>query len=209
MVRVRGISGVMKLLFRGLLSFVCVSLLPGISPAQDEMPEPPTGRAERVIRFDAPPSTPATEVAEEAAPAISKPEKTEILDEAEAKRLKGKHLFALQWIDWEKFGTAEVTEEDGVWTIKAEQKSPEKGNTDFVRMEGYITEVEEKQFTFLGKIETQVSHMYEGKPCIREGEFHFLAKDKRQYYRLQQMENPCETGNTLDYIDVFFKRPKG
>lgn len=174
------------------------------------MPATPPGEAPRVIKFDAPP-------AKEEAPdgtdpedsAIRKPEKTEIVEKADAKRLLGKHLFALQWISWDNFGAAEIKDENGVWSLKAEQKSKEAGNTDYAKLDGWIAKVETGKFTFQGRIETQVSHMNEGKPCVRTGEFHFEVKEKRQYYRLVEMENPCEGDNTVDYLDVFFKAPKG
>lgn len=198
--------------FMKLHALSVVGVLVGMSTiallAQDEMPVTPADQPARVIRFETPPAK--VEPTQGETPAVRKPESTEILHKEEVKRLLGKHLFALQWISWDDFGTAEIKDENGVWSLKAEQKGQNKDNRpDYAKLEGWITKVEENKFTFTGRIETQVTHMNGGKPCVRTGEFTFEATGKRKYYRLVQMENPCEGQNTVDYLDIFFKGPKG
>ncbi|MBL8204337.1 MAG: hypothetical protein JNM09_08910 [Blastocatellia bacterium] len=125
--------------------------------------------------------------------------KTVVKDKAAKAKLLGKHKLSLQWISWEYFGTATVTEKNGMLFVKGEQKS--RQGSDFVRVEGTITAIEAKSFTFTGTIITQVSHNNEGKPCTREGEMTFAITGKRKYWRLQQMQSPC--GVETDYVDIY------
>ena len=126
--------------------------------------------------------------------------KTVVKDKAAKTKLLGKHKLSLQWISWDYFGTATITEKNGTLYLKGEQKS-RQGN-DFVKMDGIITAIEAKSFTFTGTIITQVSHNNEGKPCTREGEMTFAITSKRKYWRLQQMLSPC--GVETDYVDIYF-----
>jgi hypothetical protein len=127
--------------------------------------------------------------------------KTVVKDQAAKAKLLGKHKLSLQWISWDYFGTATVTEKNGVLYLKGEQKS--RQNTDFVKVEGTITTIEAKSFIFTGTIITQVSHNNEGKPCTRAGEMTFAITGKRKYWRLQQMQSPC--GSETDYVDIYFR----
>ncbi len=136
-----------------------------------------------------------------AAAGIAGQNKTDVQDARAARMLLGKHMFSLQWISWDYFGTATVANAGGLYTIKAEQKG--RGNTDFVRLEGEIRTISAKEFIMNGTIVTQVHHINDGDPCTREGEFTFKITGTRKYWRLQQMDNPCDP--VVDYIDVFFK----
>lgn len=127
--------------------------------------------------------------------------RTAVADAAAAKRLLGKHMFSLQWISWDYFGTATVTNKRGVYALKGEQRG--RGNTDFVTIDGNISRIDTKEFTFSGTIVTQVSHINGGEPCIREGEFTFKITGTRKYWRLMQMDNPCDP--VTDYVDIYFR----
>ncbi len=118
---------------------------------------------------------------------------------AAEKKLLGKHLFSLQWISWEQFGTAIVKKKDGELTIKGKQEL--KG--DYVLLEGTVKIVNEKHFVVTGKVTTKVHHINGGQPCSREGDFDFLVTGQRKYWRMQQMQNTCDS--VTDYVDVFFK----
>jgi len=48
-----------------------------------------------------------------------------------------------------------------------------------------------------------VSHINGGEPCLREGEMTFAITGKRRFWRLQQMQNPCN--EVVDYIDIFLR----
>ena len=115
--------------------------------------------------------------------------------------LLGRHKLSLQWISWDYFGSAMVVDKKGVLRLNGRQSG--RGSTDFVSIDGTITSVDEKEFTFNGKIITQISHINGGKPCTRDGEFIFKITGKRKYWRMQQIDNPCD--EAADYVDIYFR----
>jgi len=123
------------------------------------------------------------------------------IDEQAKKLLLGEHLLSLQWISWDRFGKAVVTEQNGVLSIKGEQKSEK--NDDYVSIDGIVTKVGAGEFSFTGTIITKVYHINGGKPCKREGEMLFRMTGKRRYWRLVQMDNPCES--VTDYVDIYLR----
>jgi hypothetical protein len=128
-------------------------------------------------------------------------QRTRINDTRAKAMLLGRHRLSLQWISWDYFGTATVTERRGVLFLKGEQKG--RGSSDLVRIDGRITSVDAKQFTFDGKVVMQISHINGGEPCEREGEMTFKITGKRKYWRMQEMDNPCD--EATDYVDIYFK----
>ena len=119
--------------------------------------------------------------------------------EAERKLL-GKHMFSLQWILFSKpkYGTANITHKDTGLYIDARQEVA----GDFATLKGDVRVVDAKEFTVTGELVTRVHHINNGKECPRSGTFTFKAKGTRKYWRMQEMENPCE--NLVDYVDVYF-----
>ncbi len=113
-------------------------------------------------------------------------------------KLIGEHKFALQWISWDKFGIAEISRDATGLVIKGEQVLD--GNS--VSLFGRIKVIDENAFLFTGEIVTIVYHVNKGKACTRHGTYEFRAADKRKYWRLQQMDSPCDS--VVDYIDIFF-----
>jgi len=128
-------------------------------------------------------------------------ERTIVNDKAAAQMLLGKHRLSLQWISWDRIGTATVTNRAAVYSIKGEQKG--RGNGDYVRIEGMIVSIDPKEFVFEGSIVTRVSHINGGEPCTRQGDFTFRITGKRKYWRLMEMDNPCDTAT--DYVDIYFR----
>jgi hypothetical protein len=135
------------------------------------------------------------------AAAVFAQQKTDVKDANAASMLRGRHKISLQWISWDYFGVANVTNRGGVYSLKGEQKG--RKSTDFVTVDGVITSIDAKEFKFDGKIVTQVSHIFGGKPCTREGEMTFRITGKRKYWRLQSIDNPCD--GVADYVDIFFR----
>ena len=127
--------------------------------------------------------------------------KTKINDVAAKTRLLGSHRFSLQWISWDYFGKAVITDQKGKLVIRGIQRA--KDGTDFVKIDGFIAEVNENDFIFNGVIEVKVSHNNNGNICKREGEMTFKITQNRRYWRLQEMQSPC--GVETDYVDVFFR----
>ena len=128
-------------------------------------------------------------------------EKTIVTDAKAKAMLLGKHKLSLQWISWDYFGQANVSNVKGVLYLKGEQKA--RGGSDYVKIDGVITSIDAKEFKFDGTIITQVSHIAEGKPCERTGEMTFRITGKRKYWRLQEMDNPCD--GVTDYVDIYFR----
>jgi hypothetical protein len=128
-------------------------------------------------------------------------ERTIINDAAAAKMLLGTHKLSLQWISWDHFGTANVTKNAAIYSIKGSQKG--RGESDFVTIDGMIVSIDAKQFVFEGKIVMQVSHINGGKPCERQGDFTFKITGKRKYWRMMEMDNPCD--EATDYVDIYFR----
>jgi hypothetical protein len=127
---------------------------------------------------------------------------TDINDAAAARMLLGRHKLSLQWVSWDYFGVATVTNRLGAYSLKGEQKGRGQ-SSDFVKVDGRIISIDAKEFKFEGSIVTQVSHINGGSPCTRDGEFTFKITGKRRYWRLQQMDNPCDP--VTDYVDIFFR----
>jgi hypothetical protein len=128
-------------------------------------------------------------------------QKTFVNDRNAAKKLLGKHKISLQWISWDYFGVANVTNKAGVYRLKGEQKG--KGTTDFVKVDGRITRIDAREFKFDGKVVTQISHINNGKPCERTGGMTFRITGTRKYWRMQQIDNPCD--GVADYVDIYFR----
>jgi hypothetical protein len=130
-------------------------------------------------------------------------DKTDVNSPAAARMLLGRHKLSLQWVSWDYFGVATVSNRGGMYSLKGEQKGRGQTKSDFVTIDGTITSIGAKEFAFSGKIVTQVSHINGGKPCGRDGEFTFKITGNRRYWRLQQMDNPCDP--VTDYVDIYFR----
>ena len=128
-------------------------------------------------------------------------QRTDVKAAKAAKMLLGKHKISLQWISWDYFGLANVTNKGGVYRLKGEQKG--RKSTDFVIVDGVIMRIDAKEFKFDGKVITQISHINGGKPCERSGEMTFRITGTRKYWRMQQIDNPCD--GVADYVDIYFK----
>lgn len=129
-------------------------------------------------------------------------QRTEVNDAKMKTKLLGKHMFSLQWISWDYFGSATVTEKKGVLSLNGMQKSRE--NDDYVKIDGEIKKIDSKSFVFEGTVETKISHINGGNLCIRDGEMTFAITKNRKYWRLQDINNPCD--DVADYIDIYFRK---
>jgi hypothetical protein len=113
----------------------------------------------------------------------------------------GKHLFALHWISWEKFGSVNIKKiNNKKFSIKGSQKD-DKGN--YVTIEGILIPVVKGKLSFTGEIVTRTSGNNNGIACTKKGTYTFLCAPDRKYWRFQEMYN-CEGGSLVDYVDIFF-----
>lgn len=128
-------------------------------------------------------------------------ERTIVNDRPAASILLGRHKLSLQWISWDYFGAVTVKQARGIYSLKGEQRG--RGNKDYLTIEGMIVSIDKNQFVLEGDIVTQVSHINGGKPCTRHGDFTFKITGKRKYWRMQEMDNPCD--EATDYVDIYFR----
>jgi hypothetical protein len=127
-----------------------------------------------------------------------------LADSAERALLGGEHNLTLQWIGWDRPGKATVEEVDGALVLQGEQRDPKTG--DCLTVSGKIVEVAPRRFVLEGEIRRRVSHLCGGAEAVRTGKLVFRRTGKRAYWRLQQMDSPCD--DTVDYVDLFLRRPR-
>lgn len=128
------------------------------------------------------------------------------LDDAARARLVGEHMLTLQWLGWGDLSGAGrlVVEDDGdTLPMRGEQRGSGGNAEDYVRIDGRIVAAGRDGFVFEGEILTRVHHIANGAECRRSGRFAFKTTGKRRYWRLQEMENPCDSAT--DYVDVYFR----
>jgi hypothetical protein len=128
------------------------------------------------------------------------------LDAAARARLVGEHLLTLQWIGWgdlSSAGRATVSDVGDHLVLRGEQRGVGENASDYLRIDGRIVAATRNGFVFEGEILTRVHHIAEGAECRREGRFTFLTRSGRKYWRLQEMDNPCD--GVTDYVDVYFR----
>src|SRR5690606_24433174 len=118
--------------------------------------------------------------------------------------LLGSHPLTLQWVGWDHPATIDFYKEMDLIICKGEQLSKENV-TDFLKIDGIVEEIiNEKEFLFKGTIITKVNYINEGEECTREGSFRFKSTGTRKYWRMREMDNPCD--GVTDYVDIFFKK---
>lgn len=115
---------------------------------------------------------------------------------------EGKHYLSLQWISWDELGEAEIEYlGNSKYSIVGEQRNPD--NSDYLKISGTLEPISDKKLIFEGVIESQIEHLNEGEPCVKEGIKIFESTKNRKYWRMQDMTN-CEGGMVLDYVDIYF-----
>jgi len=116
--------------------------------------------------------------------------KTQVISAGGRSQLLGKHKFQLHWISWNRwkdFAGLTVVERQGKLWVKGRQQ---KGG-DYLEIDGFASQIEDRQFTFQGTIVTRVSYKNNGNPCRRDGTMTFKIIGKRRYWRLQEMQSPA------------------
>ncbi len=112
--------------------------------------------------------------------------------------LIGEHMFGVQFI-WDGYGTAQITEEDGVLKIKGKQYSDNK--EEYVLLDGTITVIDERNFTVKGHLK-----LFTLGCCgllDRKINYTFRKTGSRKYYRLKEREDLCGQYTCAYYLDIF------
>ena len=129
--------------------------------------------------------------ADEAAP-------TRILDPEMAGKLKRNHGITLQWIDWNRRGTARITDDNGTWILQASQDQTDGPGSLF--LDGNIVEIGADYFLFDGIVRiTETPDA--GRKCEKRDVWRFAITQNRPYWRIRQFEW-CD--DLTDYIDIYF-----
>lgn len=116
----------------------------------------------------------------------------------------GKHPLTLQWISWDYTGSITIKKENGVITVNGVQNGKGAESGYYLKVNGTLKIVNEKHLKFKGTIESKISYINEGQPCLRSGEFNFKATGGRQYWRMQEWLSDCD--GVTDYVDIYFKQ---
>ncbi len=125
-------------------------------------------------------------------------EVTKVLSQTDADRLLANKGVTLQWIDWDRRGSAVVASGDALWTLRAAQ-SARQGKGRMI-LDGAIVEIGEGYFTFRGTIRI-ADAPDPGRMCEATKSWHFAVTQNRKYYRLREFEW-CD--GLTDYIDIYF-----
>ncbi|MFT5861215.1 MAG: hypothetical protein ACI865_003337 [Flavobacteriaceae bacterium] len=112
----------------------------------------------------------------------------------------GKHNFSLQWIEG-GMGSVEFTDKGGAIMVRGKQLS-EEYEGDFIEIEASLISADEKKLVMEGIIAISSHIINNGELCLREGTFTFIVTNGRKYWRLADVQNPCD--EVSDYIDIFF-----
>ena len=129
---------------------------------------------------------------------------TTINSQSAYQKLIGEHELNLQWLDDNSGrGNATVAEQaDKMLTLKGLQQ---QDANNYLSIDGLITAINEQSFIFEGKIIITLDDFNQGEPCERSGTMTFLITGGRKFWRLQEIENPCDKeSNLVDYVDLYF-----
>jgi hypothetical protein len=128
------------------------------------------------------------------------------LDATAKAKLVGEHAFGVQWLDWgnlSKTGRLMVEDRGKVLQVQGEQIGRGENEGDYLKMSGKIISASKDGFVFEGEILVRVHHNANGEECKRSGRFNFKTRAGRKYWRLQEMDSPCD--GVTDYVDVYFR----
>ena len=123
------------------------------------------------------------------------------LDAYARQQLLGEHKLTVQWIGWDDLAQAGQVRIDPAGAVLAVMGA-QVGEDKRLDIAGHITALVEDGFVFEGAITLQDMEGPDIQTCVRSGRMHFTTRGIRQYWRLQQMDNPC--GNGTDYVDIYF-----
>ena len=129
---------------------------------------------------------------------------TQVDSETARTKLMGPLWLSLQWIgvgNFESMGRAQVEDRGGTLHLSGRQEGTGDNAGDWLEIDGDILAVGLRTFHFKGWVETRVSYINNGNPCRREIEADFLMKPGKKYWRLQEIDNPCDVA--ADYVDLF------
>ena len=129
---------------------------------------------------------------------------TKVDSQSSKTKLLGPLWLSLQWIgdgSFDSMGRAQVEDRAGTLHLSGRQNGTGDGAGDWLEIDGDILAIGLRAFHFKGWVETRISYINDGNPCRREVEADFLMKPGKKYWRLQEIDNPCDVA--ADYVDLF------
>jgi len=129
---------------------------------------------------------------------------TKVDSQSSKAKLLGPLRLSLQWIgdgSFDSMGHAQVEDRKGTLHLSGRQDGTGDSAGDWLEIDGDILAIGLRDFHFKGWVETRVSYINGGNPCRREVEADFLMKPGKKYWRLQEIDNPCDIA--ADYVDLF------
>jgi len=131
---------------------------------------------------------------------------TQVDSQSSKVKLMGPLWLSLQWIgvgNFESMGRAQIEDRDGTLHLSGRQDGTGDSAGDWLEIDGDILAIGLRNFHFKGWVETRVSYINDGNPCRRDIDADFLMKMGKKYWRLQEIDNPCDVA--ADYVDLFSK----
>ena len=138
-----------------------------------------------------------------------KPTQTKIDSEAEAQLFT--HATKVVWgryakIKGAKPGTAAVTKQGPLWTIKGRLDSVAPGSEgDWASIDGVVERIEAGKVAIRGEVAFRVAKLMNGAPCKVAGLLHFRRSGKSQVWRLVEGDNPCD--GSQEQFDLVYDKP--
>jgi hypothetical protein len=139
----------------------------------------------------------------------AKPTQTKIDSEAEAQLFI--HATKMSWGRYSKIkgakpGTAVVTKQGPLWTIKGKLESVAPGSEgDWASIDGVVERIESGKVQIRGEVAFRVAKIMNGAPCKVGGVLHFRRSGKSQVWRLVEGDNPCD--GTQEQFDLIHDKP--
>lgn len=178
---------------------------PSNEPAPSPMyPAPPPLKAPEVDK-----GAPLNNLTSPLAADQTRPTQTKIDSEAEAQLFA--HATRIVWGRYAKLkgakpGTATVTKQGPLWTIKGRLDSVAPGSEgDWASIDGVVERIEAGKLQIRGEVAFRVAKVMNGAPCKVAGVLHFRRSGKSHVWRLVEGDNPCD--GTQEAFDLVYEKP--
>jgi hypothetical protein len=138
-----------------------------------------------------------------------RPTATKIDSDAEAQMFV--HATRIAWgryakVKGAKPGTAAVTKQGALWTIKGRLDSTAAGSEgDWTSIDGVVERIAANNVVVRGEVAFRVANVQNGTPCKVAGLLHFRRSGKSQVWRLVEGDNPCDGKQEL--FDLIYEKP--
>jgi hypothetical protein len=188
-----------------MIAGVAVAQTPSNEQAPSPMyPAPPPLKAPEVDK-----GAPVGNLTSPLAADQAKPTSTKIDSDAEAQLFI--HATKMSWGRYSKIkgakpGTAAVTKQGPLWTIKGKLESVAPGSEgDWASIDGVVERIEAGKVQIRGEVAFRVAKIMNGSPCKVAGTLHFRRSGKSQVWRLVEGDNPCD--GTQEQFDLVYDKP--